>query len=275
MLSYALYNSQILPTAPYNPIYATQERYGGTTSQTSQSQSGTLNIYMHLHKTASSTNPRTYIIEPWFNTFKACLWKDSSTGAPCTKGGAWTNGSPVVSMAPRLGAMETTAVTGAPWTRACRVAVWRPRWCCRRWPTCCWPAGSERPGSRRMLWFHARWFLRWRDPWKPWERHQQRGLLEPECPSIWLSVRLKASTPQSLSTQSASAFTPHPLWERCLVWLLAPKGSRRFYGRDLIAQPARASSQPQHSSQWPVAGSQPWLACRRSQPGVAARHYVV
>ena len=41
---------------------------------------------------------------------------------------------------------------------------------------------------------------------------------------------------------------------------LPPKGSRRFYGRDLVAQPARASSQQ------PVAGGQPWLACRRSQP---------
>ena len=42
--------------------------------------------------------------------------------------------------------------------------------------------------------------------------------------------------------------------------LLPPKGSQGFYGRDLVAQPARASSQQ------PVAGGQPWLTCRRSQP---------
>ena len=46
------------------------------------------------------------------------------------------------------------------------------------------------------------------------------------------------------------------------LWLVAtylpPKGSRRFYGRDLVGQPARASCQPQ-----PAADSR---ACRRSQP---------
>ena len=50
------------------------------------------------------------------------------------------------------------------------------------------------------------------------------------------------------------------------LWLVAtylpPKGLQRFYGRDLVVQPARASCQPQPAADI----GRPWLACRRSQP---------
>ena len=61
------------------------------------------------------------------------------------------------------------------------------------------------------------------------------------------------------------------------LWLVATylpkKGTQRFYGRDLVGQPARASGSgqlPAAASGWPVvAASQPTPA------SVAARHYVV
>ena len=65
------------------------------------------------------------------------------------------------------------------------------------------------------------------------------------------------------------------------LWLVAtyltPKGSRRFYGRDLVGQPARASASDQRqlpaaASGWPVvAASQPTQPA--SQPVITSYNY--
>ena len=64
------------------------------------------------------------------------------------------------------------------------------------------------------------------------------------------------------------------------LWLVAtyltPKGSRRFYGRDLVGQPARASASDQQlpaaASGWPVvAASQPTQPA--SQPVITSYNY--
>ena len=65
------------------------------------------------------------------------------------------------------------------------------------------------------------------------------------------------------------------LW--LVVTYLTPKGSRRFYGRDLVGQPARASASDQRqlpaaASGWPVvAASQPTQPA--SQPVITSYNY--